>query len=55
VDKPFIETNYKRVLAKLEADGQVVADPPAAKRRKFKGEVTFGDDVWVAFPRDTHV
>jgi hypothetical protein len=51
VDKPYIESNYKRVLASLEAEGKIQAVPPAEKRRKIKGEVTFADDVWVSFPR----
>jgi len=50
VDKPYIESNYKRVLASLEAEGKIQADPPAEKRRKIKGEATFADDVWVSFP-----
>jgi three-Cys-motif partner protein len=51
VGKPYIESNYKRVLASLEAGGKVMADPPAEKRRKMKGEVTFADDVLVSFPK----
>jgi three-Cys-motif partner protein len=51
VDKPYIESNYKRVLASLEAEGTIHTEPPAEKRRKRKGEVTFADDVWVSFPR----
>lgn len=49
VGKPYIDSNYKRVLASLEAEGEIMADPPAEKRRKIKGEVTFADDVWVSF------
>jgi hypothetical protein len=52
VGKPFIDSNYKRVLASLEAKGKIVADPPAANRRKIKGDVTFADDVWVSFPKE---
>jgi three-Cys-motif partner protein len=50
VGKPFIEKNYKAALRQLEAAGKVQTDPPAAKRRKQKGEVTFGPDVRVTFP-----
>jgi three-Cys-motif partner protein len=51
VGRPFIEKNYKQVLGKMEAEGIITADPPAAKRRKYKGEVTFGPNVLVTFPK----
>ncbi|HKC64208.1 MAG TPA: three-Cys-motif partner protein TcmP [Pyrinomonadaceae bacterium] len=51
VGRPFIERNYKQVLKKMEAEGRITADPPASKRRKYKGEVTFGPDVVVTFPQ----
>lgn len=51
VGLPFIKKNYKQVLRKMEAGGRITADPPAVKRRKNKGEVTFGDDVVVTFPK----
>lgn len=51
VGRPFLKTNYKRVLAAMEADGRVEADPPADKRQKRKGEVTFADGVIVTFPK----
>jgi three-Cys-motif partner protein len=50
VDKPYIEKNYKDVLKQLEAQSKITADPPATKRRKRKGEITFGDNVMVTFP-----
>lgn len=50
VDTRFVKKNYKDALNKLEADGRITANPPAAKRRKLKGEVTFADDVAVTFP-----
>jgi three-Cys-motif partner protein len=49
VGRPFLKTNYKRVLAAMEAAGRIKADPPAEKRRKYKGEVTFGNEVTVTF------
>lgn len=45
----FIGRNYKDVLRKMEADGVIKADPPASKRQKRKGEVTFADRVVVKF------
>jgi three-Cys-motif partner protein len=51
IGRPFLKRNYKRVLAKMEADGQCVATPPAAERQKRKGEVTFADQVVVTFPK----
>ncbi len=50
VGTPYVKKNYKDVLRKLEARGKIIVDPPAAKRRKQKGEVTFGDDVSIIFP-----
>jgi hypothetical protein len=47
VDTPYIARNYKDVLLKLEAQGKVVADPPASKRPKN----TFADRVLVTFPK----
>ena len=51
VGRPFLKRNYKRVLAKMEADGKCVATPPAAERQKRNGEVTFADQVVVTFPK----
>lgn len=50
IGKPYINKNYKQVLAKLEAEGKIIANPPADKRRMYKGERSFGDDVVVTFP-----
>lgn len=51
VGKPYIEKNYKNVLAKLEAEGMVSADPPAVRRRRQGGKVTFAGHVMVTFPK----
>lgn len=50
VGKPYISKNYKTALGNLEIRGRIVADPPANKRRKMKGEITFADSVKVVFP-----
>lgn len=50
VDRPFIKKNYKQALARLEADGRITAEPPAAERPKRQGESTFADTVRVKFP-----
>ena len=50
-DKLFIERNYKRALVALEAAGKILAKPPAKERRVIKGEVTFGPNVLVTFPK----
>jgi hypothetical protein len=52
VGRPFLKRNYKRVLASMEAEGRISATPPAAKRQKRKGEVTFADAVIVRFPKE---
>ena len=50
VGKRYISKNYKEALKKLEQQGKIIADPPASKRRKQNGEITFGDQVRVTFP-----
>jgi len=50
VGRPYVKANYKRVLTKMEAAGKVTTQPPADKRPKRKGEVTFADEVIVTFP-----
>jgi three-Cys-motif partner protein len=47
VGRPYIMKNYKAVLASMEAQGLIVADPPMSKRRKG----TFADQVRVMFPK----
>jgi three-Cys-motif partner protein len=51
IDRPYILSNYKQALANLESEQRVQAQPPADKRRKRGGKVTFGDEVKVIFPR----
>lgn len=47
IDTPYIKSNYKEVLKKLENDGKIVANKPnGAKRRPG----TFADDVIATFP-----
>ena len=49
IGKPYILANYKEALRRLEAAGQISAEPPAARRIR-KGVLTFGDTVYVTFP-----
>lgn len=49
VDKPFTMKNYKEALRNLEAHTKIVADVPAAKRSKRKGEVSL-NNVRFSFP-----
>lgn len=51
VGKPYLLKNYKEALKKLEADGKITANPSFDKRRKIKGEISFGDNVIVSFPK----
>ena len=46
----YIEKSYRECLIKLEADGKIKATPPASKRPKRKGIVTFGKSVKLTFP-----
>jgi len=50
IGKPFIFKNYQSILKKLETSGKIKTEPPAEKRRKIHGEVTFSKDVRVTFP-----
>ncbi|WP_250635683.1 three-Cys-motif partner protein TcmP [Nostoc piscinale] len=50
VGRRYISKNYKAALNGLEAKGKIQADPPANKRRKIKGEISFADSVRVHFP-----
>lgn len=50
IGRRYIAKNYKDVLRKSEAEGKIQADPPAERRRKREGEVTFADGVRVEFP-----
>ncbi|MBD2384014.1 three-Cys-motif partner protein TcmP [Cylindrospermum sp. FACHB-282] len=50
VGKRYIGKNYKTALNNLEAKGKITAEPPANKRKKNKGEITFADSVKVIFP-----
>jgi three-Cys-motif partner protein len=47
IGRPYIKSNYKKILAKMEASGKIEADPSAEKRRKG----TFPDNVVVTFPQ----
>lgn len=50
VDKPYVEKNYKDVLRNMELKGKIITDPPADKRPKRNGQVTFANNVRVKFP-----
>lgn len=50
IGTPFIDKNYKAAVSRLEADGLVVVDPPAEKRRVQKGVRTLSDNAMVTFP-----
>ena len=50
VGTPFIDKNYKDALRNLESEGKIKTNPPAEKRRKQQGQVSFGDNVAVTFP-----
>jgi hypothetical protein len=53
VGRPYLLRNYQDALRKLENDGKITAEPPAERRRKMKGVVTFSEKVMVTFPRST--
>lgn len=49
VDTPYTDKNYKEALRQLEAAGTIKADPPATKRPKRAGVLTFANQVKVTF------
>src|SRR2546428_11688416 len=50
VGRRFIKANYKKALTRIEAADRITTEPPAAKRPRKLGEVTFADGVLVTFP-----
>lgn len=54
VGRAYVKANYKKALTNLEAAGKIEATPPADKRPKRNGQVTFADSVVVTFPRRAH-
>ena len=49
VGKPYIKSNYKTALLKLEEDGVIGVDPPEKSRRKINGKLTMADAVKIIF------
>lgn len=48
VGKPFIDKNYKDVLAHLEREGRIITDPPANRRKRN----SFANHVQITFPME---
>jgi len=48
VGKRYISKNYKDILMRLEAQGRIIANPPADERRKN----TLADHVMIAFRQE---
>ncbi|AFC99185.1 hypothetical protein Mtc_0418 [Methanocella conradii HZ254] len=51
VGKRYIKKNYKDVLIDMEMKGEILCDPPAIKRKSYKGKPSFRDDVKVTFKK----
>ena len=49
IGKPYIDSNYKDALLKLEQEAKVEVETPADKRRKIKGKVTLGENLKIKF------
>lgn len=49
VGKNYIKKNYKDVLIDMEMKGEILCDPPAEKRKRYKGKPSFSEDVKVTF------
>lgn len=43
--------DYREVLLKLEGEGEIIIDPPAARRRRYKGRPSLPQNVRIAFPK----
>lgn len=50
VDTPYIMRNYQDALRSLESQARITTEPPANRRRRQKGVITFGEKVMVQFP-----
>jgi hypothetical protein len=48
----FVEKNWRDVLSQLEIEGRVTCVPPRGERKVMKGEVTFGPNTVVTFPKE---
>ena len=49
VDTPYIDSNYKEVLLRLEYEKKINTNPPAQKRKIMNGKLTIGGNVLVSF------
>lgn len=49
VGKPYIKSNYKTALIRLESENKIICDPPKEKRRKHNNKITMGDPVKITF------
>lgn len=50
---PFVDKNYRQALLQLEERGRITCKPSRNDRLFRKGEPTFGEDVFVTFPKET--
>ncbi len=51
IGRPFIESNYKKVLSAMETAGKIEASLQMDKRPRRSGEATFARHVLVKFPK----
>lgn len=51
IGRPYVKSNYKKALLKLEAEHKLQVTPPASERPTRRGESTLADDVLVQFPQ----
>ena len=49
----FVEKNWRDALSQLEVEGKVTCVPRRSERKVQKGEVTFGPNTIVAFPKES--
>ncbi|HEX7958129.1 MAG TPA: three-Cys-motif partner protein TcmP [Pyrinomonadaceae bacterium] len=51
VGKRYLLQNYRDALKRLDAEGRILTDPPAAERRQG----TFGENIKVTFPAEEEI
>ena len=49
IGKPYIKSNYKAALLKLEGDNKIICNPTSNNRRVILGNLTMGDKVIITF------
>lgn len=52
INTPYVQTNYRAALLRLEEKGRIVCNPAESDRKRVKGKLTLPENVLVTFPKD---